>query len=230
MRVARLLRVQASGVVTVFAVATPYAWEVAESVLRRGDRVRCVDNLGSADPALPGLTTTALDDGADTPFVLGVASPRARAGAALAALAAGLRTPVALVDPTAVLASSTTTAHGAYVNAGAVVGSQTHLGCHSHVNRSASVGHHCRLGFAAHVGPGVVLAGGVDVGQGAFVGAGATVLPERRIGRGAVVGAGAVVTRDVADGDVVIGNPALVIRSVPPDPGAISTCPHCSAT
>jgi sugar O-acyltransferase (sialic acid O-acetyltransferase NeuD family) len=226
--------VQASGLLTVFAVATPYAWEVAESALRHGLTVRCVDNLGSADPTLPGLTTAApgtapAPDGAD-PFVLGVASPRARAGAAVAALEAGFRHPVALVDPTSVTASTTTVGHGAYVNAGAVVGAQTTLGCHSHVNRSASVGHHCRLGFAAHDGPGVVLAGGVDVGTGAFVGAGATVLPERRIGRGAVVGAGAVVTRDVADGEVVVGSPAVVIRTVPLDPGATTTCPHCSPT
>lgn len=221
-----------TGLITVFAVATPYAWEVAESALRLGYRVRCVDNLGSADADLPGLTSVAIehDAPASTPFALGVASPRARAGAAVAAREAGLVAPMALIDPTAVIASTTTTSHGSYVNAGAVIGSRTDLGCHSHVNRSASVGHHCRLGFAAHVGPGAVLAGGVEVGDGAFIGAGATVLPERRIGPGAVVGAGAVVTRDVADREIVVGNPAVVVRSVPPDPGAIQTCPHCSAT
>ncbi len=42
----------------------------------------------------------------------------------------------------------------------------------------------------------------------ASIGGGATILPGIRIGKGAVVGAGAVVTRDVADGDVVVGNPA----------------------
>lgn len=42
----------------------------------------------------------------------------------------------------------------------------------------------------------------------AFVGARAFVLPGVRVGRGAVVGACAVVTQDVADGAVVVGNPA----------------------
>ena len=73
-------------------------------------------------------------------------------------------------------------------------------------------------------GPGVVLAGGVLVGPGAFIGAGATVLPERTIGAGATVGAGAVVTRDVAPGDVVVGNPARVLRTQEIEE---LSCPHC---
>ena len=34
-----------------------------------------------------------------------------------------------------------------------------------------------------------------------------------RIGRDAIVGSGAVVTKDVADGDIVVGNPARRIGS-----------------
>jgi acetyltransferase-like isoleucine patch superfamily enzyme len=40
----------------------------------------------------------------------------------------------------------------------------------------------------------------------------AMILPGVRIGRGAVVGAGSVVTKDVAAGMIVAGNPAKVIR------------------
>lgn len=46
------------------------------------------------------------------------------------------------------------------------------------------------------------------VEKGATIGSGATVLGGIRIGRGAMVGAGAVVTRDVAPGSTVVGNPA----------------------
>ncbi len=42
----------------------------------------------------------------------------------------------------------------------------------------------------------------------AAIGSGATILAGLRIGEGALVGAGAVVTRDVAPGAVVVGNPA----------------------
>ena len=47
---------------------------------------------------------------------------------------------------------------------------------------------------------------------GCSIGAGATILPGIKIGSGAMVGAGAVVTKDVAPGTTVVGNPARVIR------------------
>ena len=46
------------------------------------------------------------------------------------------------------------------------------------------------------------------VEHGASIGSGATILGAVRIGRGSTVGAGAVVTRDVAPGTTVVGNPA----------------------
>jgi acetyltransferase-like isoleucine patch superfamily enzyme len=44
--------------------------------------------------------------------------------------------------------------------------------------------------------------------DGASIGAGSVILPGVRIGARAMVGAGAVVTRDVAAGSLVLGNPA----------------------
>ncbi len=47
---------------------------------------------------------------------------------------------------------------------------------------------------------------------GAALGSGAVVVGGVRIGQKALVGAGAVVTRDVAPGQVVVGNPARPLR------------------
>jgi acetyltransferase-like isoleucine patch superfamily enzyme len=46
----------------------------------------------------------------------------------------------------------------------------------------------------------------------AIVGANSTLLPGVQIGEHAIVGAGSVVTKDVASGDVVAGNPAKFIK------------------
>ncbi|MCF6376063.1 hypothetical protein L2K70_00420 [Nocardioides KLBMP 9356] len=208
---------------SVFGVASPYAFDVVESARRSGRDVVCVDNHGGADDRLPRLTTLG-DDTARTPFTLGLSSAAGRSGAAHAARDGGWDRPEAMVDPTAILPSTAEVAHGAYVNAGVVIGSWASIGCHANVNRASTIGHDARLGFAAATGPGVVLAGGVVVEAGAFVGSGATVLPEVTIGTGATVGAGAVVTRDVAPGDVVVGNPARVLRSHTVEE---LTCPHC---
>lgn len=48
-----------------------------------------------------------------------------------------------------------------------------------------------------------------------FIGARAMILKGVAIGRGAVIGAGAVVTKNVEAGQIVAGNPARVVGSVP---------------
>ena len=52
------------------------------------------------------------------------------------------------------------------------------------------------------------------VKRGASIGSGATILCGVVIGERAIVGAGSVVTKDVADGAIVAGNPARVLRQV----------------
>ena len=58
---------------------------------------------------------------------------------------------------------------------------------------------------------------GPTIRRGARVGGGAVLCPGVVIGEEAFVGAGAVVTRDVPDRTVVVGNPARVLREVPPE-------------
>jgi acetyltransferase-like isoleucine patch superfamily enzyme len=75
------------------------------------------------------------------------------------------------------------------------------------------------------------------VRRGAAVGANSTILAGISIGRWALVGSGAVVTRDVADYELVVGNPARRIGSacrcgqpLPDDPDGTAfsgACPRC---
>jgi len=50
--------------------------------------------------------------------------------------------------------------------------------------------------------------------RGASIGAGAVILPGLTIGENAMIGAGAVVTRDVAAGAIIYGEPSRVRRSL----------------
>ena len=54
----------------------------------------------------------------------------------------------------------------------------------------------------------------IRIRRGAWIGAGATIMAGVTVGKYAIVGAAAVVTHDVGDYEVVVGNPAKVIRTL----------------
>ena len=123
------------------------------------------------------------------------------------------------VHPRAFVAGSAILGRGSQVLANATVAADARIGAACIVNHAASVDHECELGDGVHIAPCAVLAGCVRVGAYTLVGAGAVVLPRVRIGADAIVGAGAVVTRDVADGTVVAGSPAVALRRPHKDKG-----------
>lgn len=51
----------------------------------------------------------------------------------------------------------------------------------------------------------------VHIGVGCWIGIRVIILPGLRIGDGAIIGAGSVVTKPVAAGDIVAGNPARIV-------------------
>ena len=57
----------------------------------------------------------------------------------------------------------------------------------------------------------------IEIGKNVFIGMHTLILKGVHIADGAVVGAGAVVTKDVAAGDIVAGNPARIVRTLNTD-------------
>lgn len=95
----------------------------------------------------------------------------------------------------------------------AVITSRARIGRHFHANLFSYVAHDCVVGDFVTLAPRASVNGNVVLEDDVYVGTGAVLkqgTPDRPlvIGKGAVIGMGAVVTRDVAPGTVVVGNPA----------------------
>ena len=91
--------------------------------------------------------------------------------------------------------------------------SNIRIGKQFHANIYSYVAHDCVIGDYVTFAPGVHCNGNVVIEDHAYIGTGAILKQGQPgaplvIGRGAVVGMGAVVTKSVAPGETVIGNPA----------------------
>lgn len=94
--------------------------------------------------------------------------------------------------------------------------SNIRIGRHFHANLYSYVEHDCIIGDFVTFAPAVKCNGNVVVEDHAYIGTGAIIKQGKPgqplvIGRGAVVGMGAVVTKDVAPGTTVVGNPAKLL-------------------
>jgi acetyltransferase EpsM len=76
----------------------------------------------------------------------------------------------------------------------------------------ALIEHDCILHDNVEISPRASIGGGVEIHSNSFIGLGSVILPNLKIGSNVVIGAGAVLTKDVADNQVMVGNPARPIN------------------
>lgn len=108
---------------------------------------------------------------------------------------------------------------GAILSPFVTLTSNVRIGRHFHANLYSYVAHDCVIGDFVTFAPAVKCNGNIVIEDHAYIGTGAILrqgTPGKPlvIGRGAVVGMGAVVTRDVAPGTTVVGNPAKPLIKV----------------
>ena len=106
---------------------------------------------------------------------------------------------------------------GAVLSPFVTLTSNIRIGQHFHANLYSYVEHDCVIGDFVTFAPGVHCNGNVVIEDHAYIGAGAILRQGKPgdplvIGRGAMIGMGAVVTKNVAPGTTVVGNPARVME------------------
>lgn len=196
-----------------FGVRSPLVVDLEESLFRAGRPLSSAVSVGGTPRLLDLRRVVTVEELADlnpaAGFLSCAFSPLRRRELVGMALELGLSADEALIDPTATLARSVRVGAGSFINAGVVIGAVSLIGEHVLINRSASIGHHSVLENYVSIGPGATLAGNVHVGEGAIIGVGAVILPDIRIGAGAIVAGGSLVRRNVPEGVLVAGNPAV---------------------
>jgi len=150
-------------------------------------------------------------------FVVAISSSEAREREAARLLAAGA-TPLTVVAGNALCFSSATIGVGAVIAPFAFVSANASIGRYFHLNYHSYVAHDCVIGDFVTFAPGVKCNGTVTIEDHAYIGSGAVIKQSQPgrplvIGRGAIVGMGAVVTKSVAPGVTVVGNPARPLGS-----------------
>ena len=141
---------------------------------------------------------------------IGIGDPAVRysIGVRIAAELPGVILPP-LVHPSVVMdATSCVLGQGAILCAGAIVTVNVTVEHYAMINRACNIGHEAVVGAGVVINPLASISGGVVIGDRTLIGTSATVLQYITIGDDATVGAGAVVTKDVLDGETVVGVPA----------------------
>lgn len=190
----------------------------------------------SSEPAsAPGPADTPADHG----VCLGYPVSRTDMGPLVLGAGARLRSGTVLYEGTTI-GRHLETGHGVVIREACQVGDDVSVWSNSVVDYGCRIGDrvkiHCNCYVAQYteldddvfLAPGVTIANdlypgdersaqlmaGPRIGARAQIGVNVTILPYVRIGSGALIGAGSVVTRDIPEGVVAFGNPAVVRRRV----------------
>lgn len=177
------------------------------------------------DPALEGTAigsalvlgpTTRWVDYEDHWFVVAIGNPRVRARVVKGMAGASSPRFATLAHARSSLSRNATVGPGCMVGPFASVSAGVSVGSHSIVNAGATIAHEANIGNFVTIAPQAAISGNVALEDGVEVGTGALIRQGVRVGRGAMVGMGAVVVSDIPANACVVGNPARLLRQLPP--------------
>ncbi len=114
-----------------------------------------------------------------------------------------------LIDPSAQMSESVMLGEGNIICANSVLTIDIQMGDCNIINLDCTVGHDVLIGSFCTLNPGTNVSGSTRIKDGCSIGTGVQIIQGVTIGEGVVIGAGAVVIKDIRDGVLAVGVPAI---------------------
>ncbi|MDJ0940754.1 MAG: acetyltransferase [Woeseiaceae bacterium] len=177
---------------------------------------------GSGSNNVNGHRVLSLDEFSDeadalSAVSLAVADPRVRQALAARCEQRGIAA-FSVISPECVVMDEVQIGEGAVLSPFTTLTSNIRIGRHFHANLYSYVEHDCVVGDFVTLAPAAHCNGNVVIEDFAYLGSGCVIRQGTPgdplvIGEGATIGMGAVVTKSVAAGTTVVGNPARPIEA-----------------
>lgn len=118
------------------------------------------------------------------------------------------------VHPTALIAGTAKIGRGVLISHNVSVGPFAIIGDFNIINSRATIAHDTKLGAYNFISPQVALSGNTIIGNGNMIGVNSATIPGVSIGNGNTIGAGSVLTKNIDNGQLVVGVPGKCIKDL----------------
>jgi len=145
-------------------------------------------------------------------FISAIANPIARQGLVHKFIELGGNYTTVIAKSVQIGNFDVTIGDGSNVMSKVVISNSVSIGSGCLINQNSALHHDVRIGIFCDIGPNALILGRVCIGNHVVIGAGAIILPDVIIEDNVIIGAGSVVTKNVKEGNVVVGNPAKPIK------------------
>lgn len=119
-----------------------------------------------------------------------------------------------LIDPLSIIGENVLIGSGSVICAGAILTVDISMGKHIIVNLNSTIGHDVCIKDYVTIAPNSSISGNILLNDLVEIGTNATLREKLVVDEGAIVGMGTVLTKNVAKNNVMIGNPAKLLKII----------------
>jgi len=144
--------------------------------------------------------------------VIGVANPESLERISLKYKNMGVSDFPNVIHPSAIISNSVKIGEGNIITQNVIISVDVIIGNFNTINLSSTVGHDVKIENFNVINPGTNISGAVVMNSNNLIGTNSTILQYLHIGSNCTIGAGSMVSKQVNDGETIIGNPGRVMR------------------